>query len=69
VGAALAEEVAAEAFARAFAARKRYDTAHPDALPSLLGIATNLMRRHWRAERRRRRRTSNSRAAAARHGC
>ena len=53
VGAELAEEVAAEAFARAFAARKRYDTAHPDALPWLLGIATNLMRRHWRAERRR----------------
>jgi DNA-directed RNA polymerase specialized sigma24 family protein len=29
VGSGLAEEVAAEAFARAFAARKRYDHAHP----------------------------------------
>ena len=53
VGAELAEEVAAEAFARAFAARRRYDGAHADALPWLLGIATNLMRRHWRTERRR----------------
>jgi RNA polymerase sigma factor (sigma-70 family) len=53
VGSELAEEVAAEAFARAFAARKRYDHAHADALPWLLGIATNLMRRHWRTERRR----------------
>jgi RNA polymerase sigma-70 factor (ECF subfamily) len=53
VGAELAEEVAAEAFARAFAARRRYDGAHADALPWLLGIASNLMRRHWRTERRR----------------
>ena len=53
VGAELAEEVAAEAFARAFAARRRYDAAHADALPWLLGIATNLMRRHWRTEKRR----------------
>jgi RNA polymerase sigma-70 factor (ECF subfamily) len=53
VGAELAEEVAAEAFARAFTHRTRYDQAHPDALPWLLGIATNLMRRHWRGERRR----------------
>jgi RNA polymerase sigma factor (sigma-70 family) len=52
VGAELAEEVAAEAFARAFAHRKRYD-GRPDALPWLLGIATNVMRRHWRGERRR----------------
>jgi RNA polymerase sigma factor (sigma-70 family) len=53
VGAELAEEVAAEAFARAFAHRKRYGSEHQDALPWLLGIATNLMRRHWRTERRR----------------
>jgi RNA polymerase sigma-70 factor (ECF subfamily) len=53
VGAELAEEVAAEAFARAFAHRKRYDAEFGDALPWLLGIATNLMRRHWRTERRR----------------
>src|SRR5688500_7653290 len=53
VGAALAEEVAAEAFARAFAARKRYDGTYDDALPWLLGIVSNVMRRHWRAEKRR----------------
>lgn len=53
VGVTLAEEVAAEAFARAFAARKRYDLTQPNALPWLLGIATNLLRRHWRTEKRR----------------
>jgi RNA polymerase sigma-70 factor (ECF subfamily) len=53
VGIELAEEVAAETFARAFELRSRYDTAHELALPWLLGIATNVMRRHWRSERRR----------------
>jgi RNA polymerase sigma factor (sigma-70 family) len=53
VGLELAEEVAAETFARAFELRARYDTAHALALPWLLGIATNVMRRHWRSERRR----------------
>jgi RNA polymerase sigma-70 factor (ECF subfamily) len=53
VGLEVAEEVAAETFARAFELRARYDTAHELALPWLLGIATNVMRRHWRSERRR----------------
>jgi RNA polymerase sigma factor (sigma-70 family) len=53
VGRDLAEEVTAEAFARAFEARGRYVAAHPVALPWLLGIASNVMRRHWRTERRR----------------
>jgi RNA polymerase sigma-70 factor (ECF subfamily) len=53
VGRDLAEEVTAETFARGFAARGRYDAQHPAALPWLLGIASNVMRRHWRAERRR----------------
>jgi RNA polymerase sigma factor (sigma-70 family) len=53
VGRDLAEEVTAEAFARAFEARGRYDARHPGALPWLLGIASNVMRRHWRTERRR----------------
>jgi RNA polymerase sigma factor (sigma-70 family) len=53
VGAGLAEEVAAETFTRGFAARGRYDLAHELALPWLLGIASNVMRRHWRSERRR----------------
>lgn len=49
----LAEEVAAETFARAFDARRRYDLSHENARPWLLGIATNLLGRHWREERRR----------------
>ena len=53
VGRDLAEEVTAETFTRGFEARKRYDTSHPGALPWLLGIAGNVMRRHWRTEHRR----------------
>ena len=47
------EDVAAEAFAIAFARRADYDTGRPDAVPWLLGIATNLIRRHYRDEQRR----------------
>jgi RNA polymerase sigma-70 factor (ECF subfamily) len=53
VGRDLAEEVTAETFARGFEARSRYDLAQEDALPWLLGIAGNVLRRHWRSERRR----------------
>jgi RNA polymerase sigma-70 factor (ECF subfamily) len=53
VGRDLAEEVTAETFARGFEARSRYAAQHPVALPWLLGIASNVMRRHWRSERRR----------------
>jgi RNA polymerase sigma-70 factor (ECF subfamily) len=53
VGLGLADEIAAETFTRAFDARRRYDASRDDARPWLLGIAANLMRRHWRAERRR----------------
>jgi RNA polymerase sigma-70 factor (ECF subfamily) len=53
VGRDLAEEVTAETFARGFEARGRYDLAHDAALPWLLGIAANVLRRHWRSERRR----------------
>jgi RNA polymerase sigma-70 factor (ECF subfamily) len=49
----LADEVAAETFARAFDRRKTYDRSYADARPWLLAIASNLLRRHWRAERRR----------------
>src|ERR1700755_2858742 len=52
VGETLGEEIAAETFARAFAARARYD-GRGDVLPWLLGIASNLLRRHWRTEKRR----------------
>src|SRR5215213_7618533 len=48
-----AEDVASETFATAFDRRHRYDVARPDAVPWLLGIATNLVRRQHRSERMR----------------
>jgi RNA polymerase sigma-70 factor (ECF subfamily) len=54
-GAAAADELAGETFLRAFAGRARYDLEQPGAGPWLYGIATNLLRRHARAESRRRR--------------
>jgi RNA polymerase sigma factor (sigma-70 family) len=53
VGPTLADELAAETFTRAFDHRRRYDDGRDDARPWLLGIAANLLRRHWRSERRR----------------
>jgi RNA polymerase sigma-70 factor, ECF subfamily len=47
------EDLAAETFVQAFKARTRYDTSRAEALPWLLGIGTNILRRHWRAERAR----------------
>jgi Sigma-70 region 2 len=41
VGPDLADDLVAETFLRAFAARERYDTSRPDARPWLFGIATN----------------------------
>jgi RNA polymerase sigma factor (sigma-70 family) len=52
-GAALAEELTAETFARAFRARRRFDRRGESALPWLYGIAANLLRMHRRAEGRR----------------
>ena len=51
-GAGLADELAAETFAVAFAKRARYDVAFEDARPWLFGIATKLAHRHWRREER-----------------
>jgi RNA polymerase sigma factor (sigma-70 family) len=53
VGAAVADELASETFVAAFQSRQRYDTARPIARPWLLGIATNLLRHHYRTELRR----------------
>jgi len=53
VGAALADEIAAETFVVAFRLRDRYDRRALDSRPWLFGIAANLIRRHWRTERRR----------------
>lgn len=53
VGDDLADDLAGEVFVQAFAARARYEPRTGSALPWLLGIATNLVRMHWRAEERR----------------
>lgn len=53
VGASLGEEIATETFVRAFDRRRTFDVSRADARPWLLGIAANLLRRHWRTERRR----------------
>jgi RNA polymerase sigma factor (sigma-70 family) len=52
VGSALADDLAASTFTEAFSARRRYDGSRPDALPWLYGIASNLLRRHYRTEKR-----------------
>jgi RNA polymerase sigma factor (sigma-70 family) len=53
LGQGLADDVAAETFLIAFAARGRYDGSRADARPWLYGIASNLVARHHRAEQRR----------------
>jgi RNA polymerase sigma-70 factor (ECF subfamily) len=53
VGEDAAQDLTAEVFVRAFRGRARYDLRHDTALPWLLGIASNLIGDHRRAERRR----------------
>ena len=53
VGLDLADDLVSETFTTAFRVRARYDLAHSVARPWLLGIATNLIRHHRRAEVRR----------------
>src|ERR1700689_3863512 len=43
-----ADDLLAEVWLRAFAARGGYDTGHADARPWLLGIARNVLREDWR---------------------
>src|SRR4051812_14227396 len=50
LGTDLADELAAEVFAVAFAKRRRYDGSFDDARPWLFGIATRLVRKHARRE-------------------
>lgn len=50
IGPDLAEELSAQTFLVAFDNRHRFDPVRGEARPWLLGIATNLMRRHWRRE-------------------
>jgi RNA polymerase sigma factor (sigma-70 family) len=50
VGAALAEDLAAETFAIGYRRRAQYEPARGSLRSWLYGIATNLVRNHWRAE-------------------
>jgi RNA polymerase sigma-70 factor (ECF subfamily) len=50
VGRAIADDLAAETFVRAFERRSSYDPAAEHALPWLLGIAVNLLAHHHRSE-------------------
>lgn len=52
LAASAAEDLASQTFVEAFDTRKRYRPERPNALPWLLGIATNLMRHHYRDEER-----------------
>ncbi len=53
VGRDLADDVVAETFRQAIESWERYDAERGSARGWLFGIATNLLRRHWRTERRR----------------
>ena len=50
VGPALAEDLAAETFATAYRRRATFDPGRASLRSWLYGIATNLVRNHWRAE-------------------
>ena len=50
VGPALAEDLAAETFATAYRLRASFDPGRASLRSWLYGIATNLVRNHWRAE-------------------
>jgi RNA polymerase sigma factor (sigma-70 family) len=52
VGAALAEDLAAETFATAYRRRASFEHARGSLRSWLYGIATNLVRNHWRSEKR-----------------
>lgn len=65
VGSDVADDLASETFTTAFRVRAGYDIAHADARPWLLGIATNFVRHHRRAEVRRLRAYGRVEAAPA----
>ena len=52
VGTGLAEDLAAEAFATAYRRRASYDPDRGSLRSWLFGIATNIVREHWRDEQR-----------------
>jgi RNA polymerase sigma factor (sigma-70 family) len=53
IGPELADDLASETFAQAFRSRSTYAPGRGDARPWLFGIASNLLRRHYRTEQRR----------------
>ena len=53
VGPDTAQDVAAGTFEQALRSRARFDLEQPSARPWLLGIATNMLRHHYRTETRR----------------
>lgn len=65
VGPELARDVVADTFRIAIEQHRRYDPAQGDVRAWLFGIATNLLRRHWRTESRRLRATARSAGRAA----
>lgn len=50
VGPAASDDIVSETFLIAFRKRKRFDLEKPSALPWLMGIATNVLGRHRRAQ-------------------
>lgn len=64
-GREVADELAGEVFARAWAVRGRYDPERGEARAWLFGIATNLARQHFRSERRARKAFQRVRGLAA----
>ena len=50
---AVLDDLVSETFLTAFRSRESYDSTYVDARPWLFGIATNVIRHHWRSEGRR----------------